>query len=56
MAEWRSARAIVAQMRGKPIMPTDYVPGAIALKVGYFFLGALVLVFVGMLLLTVMHP
>jgi hypothetical protein len=37
-------------------MPTDYVPAGIAMKVGYFFLGALVLVFVGMLMLTVMHP
>jgi hypothetical protein len=43
-------------MVGKPIMPPGYVTADFAIKAGYFFVGALVLIFVGMLVLTVVHP
>jgi hypothetical protein len=37
----------------KPIMTPGYVAANFAIKTGYFFVGALVLIFVGMLVLTV---
>jgi hypothetical protein len=43
-------------MVGKPSVPQGYVTGDFAIKAGYFFVGALVLIFVGMLVLTVVHP
>ena len=48
--------AIVAIMGGKPIMTPGYVTADFAIKAGYFFVGALVLIFVGMLVLTAVHP
>jgi hypothetical protein len=42
-------------MVGKPIMTAGYVTN-FAITAGYFFVEALVLIFVGMLLLTVVHP
>jgi len=47
---------IVAKMVGKPIMTPGYVTANFAIKAGYFFVGALVLIFVGMLVLTAVHP
>ena len=47
---------IVAKMKGKPIMTPGYVTANFAIKAGYFFVGALVLIFVGMLVLTAVHP
>ena len=43
-------------MVGKPIMTPGYVTADFAIKAGYFCVGALILVFVGMLVLTVVHP
>jgi hypothetical protein len=43
-------------MGGKPIMTPGYVAANFAIKAGYFFMGALVLIFVGMLVLTAVHP
>jgi hypothetical protein len=43
-------------MGGKPIMPPGYVTADFAIKAGYFCVGALILVFVGMLVLTALHP
>jgi hypothetical protein len=37
-------------------MPRGYVTADLAIKAGYFFVGALVLIFVGMLVLTAVHP
>jgi hypothetical protein len=37
-------------------MPPGYVITDFAIKAGYFFVGALVLIFVGMLVLTAVHP
>lgn len=37
-------------------MPPGHVTADFAIKAGYFFIGALVLIFVGMLVLTVVHP
>ena len=48
--------AIVAKMVGKPIMTPGYVAANFAIKAGYFFVEALVLIFVGMLVLTAVHP
>jgi hypothetical protein len=45
-------KAIVAKMIGKP-MTQGYVTAEFAMKAGYFLVGALVLVFVGMLMLTI---
>jgi hypothetical protein len=45
-----------AEAGKKPIMPPGYVTADFAIKAGYFFVGALVLIFVGMLVLTVVHP
>jgi hypothetical protein len=43
-------------MVGKPIMTPGYVAANFAIKASYFFVGALVLIFVGMLVLTTVHP
>jgi hypothetical protein len=43
-------------MGGKPIMTPGYVTTNFAIKAGYFFMGTLVLIFVGMLVLTAVHP
>ena len=48
--------AIVAKMVGKPIMTPGYVTANFAIKAGYFFVEPLVLIFVGMLVLTAVHP
>jgi hypothetical protein len=40
-------------MIGKPIMTQGYVTAEFAMKAGYFLVGALLLVFVGMLMLTI---
>ena len=37
-------------------MGTSNGAGAFAIKASYYLVGAVVLVFVGMLILTVMHP
>jgi hypothetical protein len=37
-------------------MTQSYVTASFATKAGYFLLGALVLIFVGMKVLTVVHP
>jgi len=37
-------------------MTPGYVPAGYVIKAGYFFLGALVCVFVSMLVLTAVHP
>jgi hypothetical protein len=37
-------------------MTPGYVAANFAIKAGYFFMGALVLTFVGMLALTAVHP
>ena len=37
-------------------MPPGYISADFAIKASYFFVGALVLIFVGMLVLTVVHP
>jgi hypothetical protein len=37
-------------------MPTGEVRAAFAIKAGYFFLAAVVVIFVAMLALTVLHP
>jgi hypothetical protein len=37
-------------------MPPGYVTADFAIKGGYFFVGALVLIFVGMRVLTAVHP
>ena len=37
-------------------MTPGYVTANFATKAGYFFVGALFLIFVGMLLLTAVHP
>jgi hypothetical protein len=38
------------------MMRTGYGTAAFAIKAGYFFLAAVVVVFVAMLVLTVLHP
>jgi len=43
-------------MVGKPIMTPGYVAANFAIKGGYFFVEALLLIFVGMLVLTAVHP
>jgi hypothetical protein len=43
-------------MVGKPSTPPGNVTADFAIKAGYFFVGALVLIFVGMLVLTAVHP
>jgi hypothetical protein len=48
--------AIIAKTGGKPIMTQSYVTASFAIKAGYFLLGALVLILVGMKVLTVVHP
>jgi hypothetical protein len=52
----RLRTTIVANMGGKSIMTPGYVTADFAIKAGYFFVGALVLIFVGMLVLTAAHP
>ena len=37
-------------------MSPGYVTADFAIKAGYVFMGALVLIFVGMLVLTAVHP
>jgi hypothetical protein len=37
-------------------MPTGNVPAGLAMKAVYFFFGAVVLVFISMLVLTTLHP
>jgi len=37
-------------------MPTGDVRAGLAIKAGYYFLAAVVLVFAAMLVLTVLHP
>ena len=37
-------------------MTPGHVTANFAIKAGYFFLGVLVLIFVGMLVLTAVHP
>ncbi len=37
-------------------MTTGHVPAGFAIKAAYFFLAAVVLVFVSMLVLTTLHP
>jgi len=51
-----SPQKVVAIMGGKPIMTPGYVTANFAIMAGYFFVGALVLIFVGMLVLTAVHP
>jgi len=41
---------------GGRIMNTSYGTAGFAIKAGYFLLAAVVVVFVGMLVLTVLHP
>jgi hypothetical protein len=43
-------------MVAKPTTPPGYVTADFAIKAAYFCVGALILIFVGMLVLTALHP
>jgi hypothetical protein len=43
-------------MVGKPNMTPGYITANFVIEAGYFFVEALVLFFVGMLVLTAVHP
>jgi hypothetical protein len=43
-------------MVAKPTTPPGYVTADFAIKAGYCFVGALILILVGMLVLTAVHP
>jgi hypothetical protein len=42
-------------MGGKPIMTLGYATAYFAIKAGYFLVGGIVLILVGMLVLTAVH-